>query len=86
MSNKKEFSFGLRSPTSKGLGRWDGAFVSGITTEGKLFSALFEDNMDFVSDSTLTIETIRKTYDELKNKGWKPMTKEDIRQTAGINF
>jgi hypothetical protein len=69
MSCKKEFLFGLRSPTSIGLGKWDGAFVSGITSEGKLFSALFVDNMDFVTDSTLTIDTIRKTYDELKNKG-----------------
>lgn len=84
--NNKEFSFGLRSPTSKGIGSWDGAFVGGMSPNGKIFGAFFVDDTDFISDSTLTIDKLKEAYDGLLQKGWHPMTKEYIKKTAGLNY
>ena len=76
-------TFGLRSPESKGIGKWDAAFVyasDGITHT----TGLFVDNRDYIGHAGL--EQVLKGYDLLKNAGWQPMSTEDLRQTANVNI
>ena len=77
--------FGCRSPTSNGMGKWDGAFV--YCREGiKSVIAYFEDNKDFINDSGVPIKDATKEYNNLISKGWIPMTHEDLMKTSGVTI
>lgn len=74
--------FGCRSPNSKGVGCWDGAFVWVKSSDGKEVLGVFDNNMDHIGYPTE--EQAKKEYDKYIKKGWKPMSEEDIKLTAGV--
>jgi len=77
--------YGLRHIDSE-QGSWQNAFVIGIRLEKQkleIMSALFEDNKDFIQKNP-DIFKCKKDLVYLKTQGWHEMTREDIRQTAGI--
>lgn len=81
-------AFGCRSPNSKGIGLWDGAFVYGQNTLTHNVGGLFEDGIDFVSSSNDSFEKVYNDAVSIYSKkitgGWIPMTSEDMSKTAGI--
>lgn len=77
--------FGCRSPNSKGVGYWDGAFV--YCREGiKTVLVYFEDGKDFINDGSVTIKDGTRDYNNLISKGWLPMTNEDLMKTSGVRI
>lgn len=90
-------TFGCRSPKSKGVGKWDGAFVYCEGSNGyflwifpvtKKVAGMFENGMDFIYDGSKgdTYEYSVKEYYKLISEGYIPMTPEDISQTAGLRI
>lgn len=76
-------TFGLRSPESKGIGKWDAAYV--YASDGETHTtALFVDNKDYIGPAGL--EQVLKGYALLKGAGWRPMSTEDLRQTANVDI
>ena len=73
--------FGCRHPESKGIGCWDGAFIWAKTSDGRKIGAMF-DKTDFIGHPSE--KEAKKQYEEFIEKGWKPMTREDINKTAGL--
>lgn len=71
--------FACRDPKSKGIGEWDGAL---IIVENTL--SMFIENKDFIGHPSY--EEAKKTYLEYINKGWIPMTPEDIKETCNFEF
>jgi hypothetical protein len=74
---------GYRKPGTE-PGTWDNAFVAGKQSSLALkwTAASFEHGMDFVG--AVTDEELKKTLDYFVKEGWQPMTREDIKLTAGI--
>ena len=75
---------GCRSPSSKGFGYWDEAFIVVIcpitlTTTSVLFcngiNQLFSPDLEISMDK----------YKELTKDGWKSMNIEDLKLTTGID-
>lgn len=86
-NNLANYAFGCRSPKSKGVGLWDGAFVYAQNSIQNILS-IFEDGMDYVSNPN---DQFEKVYNDAINifkekiaEGWVPMTQEDIKKTSGI--
>lgn len=85
MGSSTSKGIGLRKPGTT-EGTWSGAVVFILDEDNNpRSSGLFESNMDFVcSRDKLTLENFRTSYNEYKDLGWKPMSKQDIEKTAGI--
>ena len=75
--------WGLRKPGTN-LGRWDGAIVLIQFTNDQCMIGLFENGMDYISDCKVDHSVLKGQYDKYQREGWQPMTKEDIRKTAGL--
>jgi hypothetical protein len=78
------FLKGCRSPTSKGFGYWDEAFIIVIHPETPIVvtSVLFSNGINQLYSSELKV-SIQK-HAELLKSGWKPMCIEDLKATSGI--
>lgn len=77
--------FGCRSPSSKGIGKWDGAFV--YCRDGlQQIMAYFEDNVDYINDEPITFNDVTKEYNKCIEQGWIPMTPEDLEKTSGVTI
>ena len=77
--------FGCRSPSSKGIGKWDGAFV--YCRDGlRQVIAYFEDNVDYINDEPVTFNDATKEYNSCIEKGWIPMSPEDLEKTSGVTI
>jgi len=74
--------FGCRSPYSKGIGYWDGAFIY-IQQRGQSIAIVFENNMDFISNN-MSFDDALKLYSDFLKKEWIPMSNQDITNTSGI--
>lgn len=76
---------GCRSPNSKGIGYWDGAFIFATKKyiSEMVFGAFYINERDFIAHAP-TKETIRN-YNKLIEDGWIDMSLEDIQLTAGID-
>lgn len=80
-----EIVFGCRNPLSKGIGRWDGAY---IVLKGKgeyLKEYTFINYTDTHKESYDIIDSTKLYYEYIKKK-WIPMTITDIIETANINI
>lgn len=80
-------AFGCRSPTSKGIGKWDGAFVYMECThpkESKLI-AVFDNNRDFIGDVFNQYQASVEYYKYI-DQGWIPMTSDDLKKTANVEI
>ena len=76
-------AYGCRSPESQGCGYWDGAFVAAIRPDpAGVTAVLFDGGRDYVGVATSALAL--ETYQSLVDRGWKPMSMEDIRKTSGI--
>ena len=64
-----------RDPSSKGFGEWDGALV--IVDD---LLVMFVDGRDFIGHPSY--EDAQKMYIEYIDKGWVPMTREDLNETC----
>lgn len=73
---------GLRKPGTE-EGTWTGAWVAGKDENGKVVAAVFEDNMDYIAND-LAWKLVISQKNKFEEDGWQPMTREDIRKTAGI--
>jgi len=80
-----EIAFGCRSPTSKGSGYWDGAYII-IKNKDEMIKAFTFDNS---KDAIIEYDNIKdafKIYKQyLKNK-WIKMDTDDIKKTVGIEI
>ena len=75
-------AFGCRSPESKGVGYWDGAYVY-IQQNNITVAVVFQNNVDYISNE-LNFDEGLKIYNDFLKKEWIPMTNEDITQTSGF--
>ena len=48
--------------------------------------AYFENGMDYISDSTITITDAVKEYNCCIQKDWYPMSLEDLKKTSGVTI
>lgn len=84
-SDPVEFAFGCRSPKSKGVGYWDGAFVI-IKSKDDVFKAFaFEYKKDSISEVDNLEESIKLYTNYIKSK-WIPMNIDDIKKTTGVEI
>ncbi len=77
-------TFGCRSPTSAGTGKWDGAFLYAETYSQKTVG-VFKDRIDYIGNGN-DFDVVIDTYNKLISEGWQPMSVEDIEKTAGIKI
>lgn len=76
---------GMRRPGTP-EGAWQDAYVAGIDSNGGITAAYFENNRDYIGHPASWAEVERELH-ALAQKGWMPMTRDDLRSTAGIrNF
>lgn len=75
-------AFGCRSPTSMGVGKWDGAFVFADSENARVM-AIFEDNKDYIGYVNNEYQASSQYYNFI-DQGWKPMTVDDLKRTAGL--
>lgn len=76
-----DFIVGCRDPaTPKGIGH--GAFVGG-SHKNMLIYARFHEGSDYIGFPKTTPQ-IHREYNRLLDRGWMPMSAQDIFQTAGI--
>ena len=75
-------AFGCRKPESA-EGKWDAAFVYVKDENGKQIYSEFQRGMDFIGHPESALEAARG-YTHYIEKGWKPMTVEDIEKTTGV--
>lgn len=82
VNNKPEVTIlaAVRKPGTVG---WGGAFVAVKGDDGRITAAVFENNMDYISNE-MTEEQIKEAETQFKLDGWLPMTREDIKATAGV--
>ncbi len=78
-----EHAFGLRSPDSEGIGKWDGAFVY-CNNGGKRIFAVFHDNRDFIGRPASIAEVYDNYNSLIRRHKWIPMSRIDLELTAGI--
>ena len=76
-----DFVEGIRDPATQ-EGTWKGAYVAG-SNNGTLYSAVFDKNADYVKRPRNRKE-IFDTIAAFREKGWKDMSPQDIKLTAGI--
>lgn len=75
---------GLRKPGTD-IGSWQGAWVVSQLSDGSISTAVFQDGRDYVSGrNKITWAMINEMRSLYLGKGWKPMTRDDIRSTSGI--
>jgi hypothetical protein len=83
-SRREPKQMGLRKPGTE-PGTWKGAWVACRDEKGKVVTAIFEDNMDFIGPQNTSWKQAMEQKTKLQeDEGWEPMTREDIRKTAGI--
>jgi hypothetical protein len=73
---------GCRSPLSRGVGKWDGAYVFYQQSSASPIQQLYFYDEYCVKESTILTMT---NIDELIEDGWIPMTSEDITLTSGLS-
>ena len=78
-----DFVLGARDPTSR-PGYWEGAFVGG-SQNGKLYSALFVDHMDFIGHPT-SLQQVLNEFARYLGLVWKKMSPQDIKKTSGMRM
>jgi hypothetical protein len=79
-----KIAIGCRSPNSKGIGHWDGAFVF-CKSDNIQILALFQNNMDYINTKTSFSDFV-KEYNTYISKGWTPMSTDDLTKTAGCRI
>lgn len=85
MPYKIDRVFGCRSPSSKGIGKWNGAFVY-CRDRLRQMIAYFDDNVDYINDEPITFNDAKKEYNSCIKKGWIPMSPEDLEKTSGVTI
>lgn len=76
--------FGCRSPTSKGIGKWDGAFVYCRNIFLCQMMVYFEDEVYYISKEPVTLNDAVKEYNTRIKEGWLPMSPKDLEETCGV--
>jgi hypothetical protein len=79
---KEKKVVGLRKPNTS-VGTWTGAYVAGIDSDDNIIAAFFEDSKDWIGHPASWRE-VEETLADLAQKGWTPMTREDLCLTAGV--
>lgn len=79
---KIEYIFGCRDPKSE-VNLWGGAFVICKSVGGTITAAQFENNMDYIGHPK-TYNDAMISYNIFIERGWLPMSKDDLEKTAGV--